>query len=283
MQFQTLVNGQPEQHIRVTDRGLAYGDGLFETARVMNGQLMLADFHWERLSSSARRLSIPLPFDRDVFERAMTHAASDHGLAKLILTRGSGGRGYLPPEHPDVQWIIQGMACPQTPPQNYRDGVTVRSCRLRLSEQPVLAGIKHLNRLEQVLARREWQDPDIFEGLLFNQQDHLIEATCSNVFLLKEGLWHTPSLETAGVAGVLRAAIISHSSGSASPIRQTSVSETDLHHAEAVFICNSVRGILPVRQWVSESGNPLKYWSYSSELASLQMAIHNQYLFALAE
>jgi 4-amino-4-deoxychorismate lyase len=261
MTFLTLINGQVEQTVPVTDRGLAYGDGLFETYRIVEGSIPLFDLHWQRLSLGARRLALPLPFDRESLLSSLLQTVPETGLAKLIITRGSGGRGYCPPVKTDVFWAIQGMALPETPLDLYQKGVKVRRCQLELSAQPILAGLKHLNRLEQVLARSEWQEPDIFDGLLFDQQGNLIESTVCNVFLLHKKQWITPMLDQCGVAGVMRAAIqdVCEQEGF-SCIEQQITSEL-LLQSEALFLCNSVRGIISVRCWTDTGGDVLKTWS----------------------
>lgn len=261
MTFLTLINGQVEQTVPVTDRGLAYGDGLFETCRIVEGSIPLFDLHWQRLSLGARRLALPLPFDRDSLLSSLLQTVPETGLAKLIVTRGSGGRGYCPPEKANVCWVIQGMALPETPLALYQKGVKVRRCQLELSAQPILAGLKHLNRLEQVLARSEWQDPDIFDGLLFDQQGNLIESTVCNVFLLHNKQWITPTLDQCGVAGVMRATIQDICDQEGLTCIEQQITSELLLQSEALFLCNSVRGILPVRCWTDAGGDVLKTWS----------------------
>jgi 4-amino-4-deoxychorismate lyase len=281
MTFHTLINDRTENGITVKDRGLAYGDGLFETFRVLQGQSWLFDRHWQRLSRSAGRLGIPLPFSRDQLQRYITKVVSgQNGIAKLILTRGEGGRGYRSPDLMSSSWVLQGMALPLAEIDHYQTGVDVRCCHLRLAEQPFLAGMKHLNRLEQVMARAEWQD-EVFEGLMFSRNAHLIEATMANIFLVKDGQLLTPKLDLCGVQGVMRDAIIDSLDGLSSDCFVASTSmplssskdraskicchvidltENDLIAAEAVFICNSVRGVIPVKSFRQDSGELIKQW-----------------------
>jgi len=282
MTFHTLINGRTENRITVKDRGLAYGDGLFETFRVIQGQVLLFDRHWQRLSRSAERLGIPLPFSHNQLQGYITEVVSgQNGIAKLILTRGEGGRGYRSPESVSSTWVLQGMALPLAELDHYQTGVDVRCCHLRLAEQPFLAGMKHLNRLEQVMARAEWQD-EVFEGLMFSRSNHLIEATMANIFLVKDGQLLTPKLDLCGVQGVMRDAIIDSLDGLSSDFFVTPTSiplsslkdrganirchvidltENDLIDAEAVFICNSVRGVIPVKSFRQDSGQLIRQWS----------------------
>ncbi|OPX55255.1 4-amino-4-deoxychorismate lyase [Oceanospirillum multiglobuliferum] len=263
MTFSTLINGQVQSQLSITDRGLAYGDGLFETCRLIDGVAPLLSLHWQRLCAGCIRLKLPNPFHSCAdFAQKLSQVVPHNGggLAKLILTRGSGGRGYLAPSDPVVSWILQGFPVPETPLEHYHQGVVVRRCALQLSVQPILAGLKHLNRLEQVLARAEWQDDGIFDGLLFDQNQRLIESTVCNIFVIKKDQLLTPLLDQSGVAGVMRAAIIESSSALALDIKETNITENQLLNADAAFLCNSVRGIIPIRAWHLDSGDIIKQW-----------------------
>lgn len=274
MTFLTLINGLPEQNWPVSDRGLAYGDGVFETCRILQGQVPLFDPHWQRLSRSVQRLGFELPFGQKELKQYLSQVVPGDGLAKLIVTRGSGGRGYCPPEPAQARWSLQGMAAPATPLEYYQHGVQVRSCQLKLSSQPVLAGMKHLNRLEQVLARAEWQDSSIFDGLLFDQQDHLIETTVCNVFLLKNHQLITPILDQSGVSGVMRAAIEQACPAVGLSFVERKIHRSEIIQAEALFLSNSVRGIIPVRCWF-EGGQMAAQWSVLQlELKQLIALLH---------
>ena len=279
MAFQTLINGTPADQLAVTDRGLAYGDGLFETLRVIDGVAILLERHWQRLTASAQYLGIALPLTCETLARNIHFVTGGgHGVAKLIVTRGSGGRGYRCPERSDSQWLLQGMPLPEADPEHYQKGVTVRSCQLRLAEQPALAGIKHLNRLEQVMARREWQD-EFFEGLMFSQSGYLIEATMANIFMLQGRRLITPALHRCGVRGVMREAVMQYAGALAAlEVVEQECTSDQLMAAESVFICNSVRGIMPVRCWF-ENTDSVQHWnSAANEHISLLMEHFNYQL-----
>ncbi|MAC46748.1 MAG: aminodeoxychorismate lyase [Oceanospirillum sp.] len=276
MTFLTLIDGLPEQSWPTTDRGLAYGDGVFETCRMLQGQAPLFDLHWQRLSQSIQRLGFELPFTADELKQYLSRAVSGDGLAKLIVTRGSGGRGYCPPEQAHARWSLQGMAVPETPLEYYQQGVQVRSCQLKLSSQPALAGMKHLSCLEQVLARAEWQDNTIFDGLLFDLQDHLIEATVCNVFLLQDHQLITPKLDQSGVSGVMRAAIEQACSAVGLSFVERHIHRSEIAQAEALFLSNSVRGIIPVSCWL-EDGQMVARWPVlQPELKPLIAVLHSR-------
>lgn len=267
MRFSTLVNGLSQDQLAITDRGLAYGDGLFETCRIVSGSAPLLSLHWQRLNHGCTRLNLPNPFSSYAdFADKLSQVVSEAGIAKLILTRGSGGRGYFPPDEPDITWVLQGFPAPDTPLAHYQQGVVVRRCSLQLSSQPLLAGLKHLNRLEQVLARSEWHSSHIFDGLLFDQQRHLIESTVCNIFLIQDNKLLTPRLDLSGVAGVMRAAIMQSAAALNISVDETNITESQLRSACAVFLCNSVRGIVPIRAWQLDEGELIHSWSVDHPL-----------------
>jgi 4-amino-4-deoxychorismate lyase len=245
-QADCLINGAAGNRLAARDRGLAYGDGLFETMRVVNGRLPLADYHFARLELGALRLKMApdMPLIR---REAEGFAASlGNGVLKFILTRGVSERGYAPPPTPQPTRILLAGPVPSYPPEHARDGVRLFPCVLRLSAQPLLAGIKHLNRLEQVLARAEWQDQRFAEGLLCDGQDRPIECTMSNLFLLAGQTWVTPLLDQCGVQGVMRDYLIDVLSRSGDRLEQRPVTREELLAAKEVFCCNSMFGVWPV-------------------------------------
>lgn len=228
----------------LTDRGLHYGDGLFETMAVQGGSVRLMDLHLARLTQGARQLGIPLPETEGLAIELMLAAVQmGEGVLKLILTRGSGGRGYLPPEEPSPSLILQRY--PPVAPEG-QEGVSVRLCDIRLARQPALAGLKHLNRLEQVLARAEWRDPAIAEGLMLDSEGWLVEGVASNVFLVREGELFTPLLDQCGVAGVMRAHVMQRAATLGLRVHETRLKLDELMVAEEVFLTNSLHGIRPI-------------------------------------
>ena len=236
-----LRAGQTQAALDPSDRGLAYGDGLFETILVHAGQPVWWPQHWQRLQRGAKVLALALPDEASLRAACdgLLRNAPSRCVLKLIITRGSGGRGYRPPEVAEPVTIISWHPMPQA-----TGPVRLRWCELRWARQPRLAGIKHLNRLEQVLARAEWSDPEIFDGLVCDTDDQVISATSANVFAFIGGRWQTPPLVAAGIAGLARAWVLQHVQGAI----EAELSRAEIESAEALFLCNALRGILVVRQ-----------------------------------
>jgi 4-amino-4-deoxychorismate lyase len=240
----TLVNGSPDGAISAMDRGLAYGDGLFESIRFVGARAPLWPRHMQRLQESCRRLRMPPPDAAQLWHEASAVSRDlPHAVVRITLTRGVGERGYASPVSPSITRIVAAFGAPAVPAQNYVDGVAVRVCELQLATQTALAGIKHLNRLEQVLARAEWSDPSIAEGLLCDGEGRIVCATMANVFAVIDGVLMTPALERCGVAGVARAEIVEAFAST----RITDISLHTLRRAEELFLSSSVRGIVPIR------------------------------------
>jgi 4-amino-4-deoxychorismate lyase len=226
--------------ISAADRGFNYGDGVFTTLRVHAGAPVWWDAHWARLVRDASALAIALPDEAKA--RAAAHAACGgvkRAVLKLVLTRGEGGRGYAPQADAKSTFVVGLHDMPARAP----DPLAVRWCDLRLAIQPRLAGLKHLNRLEQVLARAEWDDEKVFEGLLRDSEGRVVCATAANLFVRRGERWLTPPVRRCGVAGVMRAWCL-QALGAA----EADFEPADVEAADALFLCNAVRGILPVHR-----------------------------------
>lgn len=241
------------------DRGFVYGDGLFETMRVANRRIPLLDRHLERLGAGCLRLGIPAPSTASLAHRARTAAATiDDGVVKLLLTRGSGGRGYRPPEAPCARIVVSQHTAPILPRTWYREGVRVRICETRIGRSPATAGLKHLGRIEQVLASAELTE-DETEGLMLDEHHHVIEGTRCNVFLYLSGVLVTPRLDMSGVAGVMRALVQEYAQRIDVVCQERTVELDDLRQASEILLTNAVLGVLPVTRipslgWQRERG-----------------------------
>lgn len=242
-----LVNGDKEERLSPDDRGLAYGDGLFETIALRDGKWRFLDLHLERLLSGCKRLGIPA-VDPELIRCELDLAAESarEGTGKVMITRGSGARGYRPPDPPSPTRVIAVTQRQETTSPAWLDGVRVRYCKTPLSENPVLAGMKTLNRLEQVLARAEWSSPDIAEGLMMTCKGHVICGTMSNLFLVDEDTLLTPALDRCGVRGIMRRVILEEAVALGIPAREGVITQASVMAAGEVFISNSQRGIGPV-------------------------------------
>lgn len=239
-----LVDGRPQDTVAALDRGLLYGDGLFETIRFVRGIAPLWPRHMQRLLHGCERLRLTAPDPVLLWAEAQ---AATQGMAdavlRITLTRGVGARGYAIPEATRATRIVAGFAMPEIAAGAYRDGVRLHLCETRLAAQPLLAGLKHLNRLEQVLARAEWSDPAIAEGLLCDVHGNAVAATAANLFAVVDGVPVTPAVDCCGVAGVLRAELLAM-------LPQAQVRDLPLAECLAageLFLSSSIRGILPVQ------------------------------------
>jgi 4-amino-4-deoxychorismate lyase len=246
MAVKTLINGKQTDQISSYDRGLQYGDGVFETIAVQNSNLLCFEEHLERLISGCKRLNIPFSDTTLLKEEANSLIESDDSyVIKIIITRGEGGRGYALPNETKPSRIISLHPFPQHPEKNRADGIKARICDYKYTQNESLAGIKHLNRLEQVLARSEWNDESLAEGIILDTEENVIEGTMSNIFCLIDDVLYTPDLGRCGVEGIIRNKIITLASDLKVEIKNITL-ET-LYNAREVFVCNSIIGIWPIQ------------------------------------
>ena len=245
-----LVNGVESDRISIADRGLAYGDGLFETIAVRNGRPCLWDAHLHRLRRGARKLAIPFPPEALLLQE-FERVAGDGGkcVVKLVLTRGTGGRGYLPPASVRPTRIFSRHACPDYPEAWTEEGVAVAFCRMTLAENPRLAGLKHLNRLEQVLARSECGRGGFSEGLMCDGRNRVIAGTMSNLFVLRGRSLSTPRLDTCGIAGTVRGLVLEMAAAFGLEPAERDLGPADLAGADGLFLTNALIGAWPVRRF----------------------------------
>ncbi len=248
-QVDFLINGQNQVGLSVMDRALAYGDGVFRTLKIQQGKPQHWDLHYQKLAQDCAALKLACPA-AELLLQDLTRlfAESDNAVAKIIISRGIGFRGYAVPEHIASTRIVIKSALPHYPDSHAIEGVKLHLCELTLGYQPLLAGIKHLNRLENVLARMEWTTSDIVDGVLLDAEHNVIEGTMSNIFVREGGNLLTPDLARCGVAGITRQRIINIAPKLGLAAKITAISLPQLLAAEDVFICNSVFGVWQVRQ-----------------------------------
>jgi 4-amino-4-deoxychorismate lyase len=260
-----LVNGSETAGIAADDRGLQYGDGLFETMAAVGGRVRHLDLHLTRLEQGCRRLRMPMPSPgliEDECARVLEGLGA--GTVKLTLTRGPGPRGYRPPAEPSVTRIVVSSA--PKPRGDALAPLAVRFCETRMGLNPLLAGLKHLNRLEQVMACAEWDDPAIGEGLMLSSDGRLISATAANVFLVEDGRLVTPAIRDCGVAGIMRQLVMAAAAEMGLPTVVEDVLPDRLVAADEFFVTNAVVGIRPVEELVG-----MRRWE-SSEITRALMA-----------
>jgi len=238
----TLVNGHPAETVDALDRGLAYGDGVFRTLRTQAGQPLWWRDHYAKLTADSTALGLACPSEAEL-RAEVCRAAEAEGVAKIILTRGVGARGYAPAADPSCTRIVMASPLPPHARPDAPVDIRARWCTLRLARQPRLAGIKHLNRLENVLARSEWDDPAIIEGVLCDDTGAVISGVMSNLFWVRDGELFTPDLSQCGVAGVARARLLRAAARRGIPTHIGRQLPDAILAADEVMICNSVIGV----------------------------------------
>lgn len=266
-----LINGQAETGLSPLDRGIAYGDGVFRTLKTSAGKPLWWADHYAALAHDCAALALVCPEERILLAeiKAVAHALTQ-AVVKITVTRGEGLRGYAPPDPASPTRIVTASPLPDY--ANYAHyGVNVRWCELRLARQAQLAGIKHLNRLENVLARQEWADPNIAEGLLCDDTDAVIGGTMTNIFTMCDGRLHTPDLSLSGIAGVTRTRVLRAARAHAIDVQIGRLEKADILAADEVFLSNSIAGLwriarLDTQQWVSaEWTEQFTRWIYEAD------------------
>jgi 4-amino-4-deoxychorismate lyase len=244
-----LINGQVGQSISIRDRGLLYGDGVFRTLRAQHGIALHQDLHLQKIQQDCAKLGIHCPaLSHLEHELAGLLVQHPNAIIKLIITRGIAERGYAAKADASPTYLWDVSDLPVYPAQNYTLGIALRICELRLSQQAQLAGIKHLNRLENVLAASEPHAEKFAEGLLLDAQGSVIEGIRSNVFVVQSGVLLTPDLTQCGVAGVQRDRVITYAAQHAISLQIRAISLAELLVADEVFLVNSVLGLWSVRE-----------------------------------
>lgn len=243
------VNGQATQHISVDDRSFQYGDGCFTTMLTCDGKIQFWDYHRERMQACLTKLGIAQP-DWSLVTNWLANAtlpASQAGL-KLHVSRGNGGRGYSPTQVTIPNVTISHFAFPEHYRQWQVDGLQLGLCQQRLGINPLLAGHKHNNRLEQVLLKAEAEQQGFSDAVCCDVEGRVVETTMANLFWIKSNQLFTPSLERAGVAGVARRVILEQANALGMKVQVGDFSLTALTSADEVFASNAIIGVAPVCQ-----------------------------------
>lgn len=255
------LNGQLNDQISIRDRGLAYGDGLFETIAIINNKAHNWNLHWQRLSQSAKFLGINLVDETEfinIKNKICKQLQQDKFILKIIVTRGEGGKGYQTPENQYSQWIVLSNPWPNYPLHYYEQGVDVQQLDFKLSVQPTLSQHKHLNRLEQVYAKQQLAEK-YQEGLLCNTLDHVIEGISSNLYFVKNNVLCIPELTNTGVKGTVRSQVIELCKENNITFIISDYKIEDIMVSQEVFLSNSIIGLWPVRSLTLINGQIIDY------------------------
>ena len=260
--FISLVNNEFTHNISILDRGFAYGDGFFETmlwkhlggvARP-NLKVEFWEKHYDRIKKGCDLMKIKLPNLIDllkqrekILQRSFFNASLQEGILKLIITRGVGGRGYKFDNNMKPTIAFLSFPKPKFNPLVYENGVKVRFCKNKLYSHNRLFGLKHMNRLDSVLARSEWED-EFFEGIILDEDTNLVEGTMTNIFFVKGDILITPPIEKTGINGILRQVVIEKAKNFFKRIEISKVNKKILGSFDQMFLTNSVMKIVPVKK-----------------------------------
>jgi 4-amino-4-deoxychorismate lyase len=232
-----------------TDRSFQYGDGLFTTIKVKAGQLSLWDLHLQRLVWGAKRLQIQHFDPAELTAQVQQAISAPEQVLKVLISRGLAGRGYSPQGISSPCCYISSAALPDY--SNWQQqGIELGLAQFKLAQQPALAGLKHNNRLEQVLIKAELAHTDVDDLVVCDQQGWVTEVSAANLMFYLQGRWCTPLLDLAGVNGVMRQYLMQNRS-----VTEGRYSVEDLWQAEAMLICNALMGVVPVNTFAGQIKN----------------------------
>ncbi|MES2500531.1 MAG: aminodeoxychorismate lyase [Pseudomonadota bacterium] len=268
-----IINGSFDFAISPLDRGFAYGDGVFRTMLVRNGLPECWPQHYQKLVADCAAIKIVCPSaellmsDLQQLFSLQEVAQNSVAVVKIIITRGEGERGYAPPAITSPLRALIKADPPVYPDSYFSEGVDLHICKTPLAAQPLLAGVKHLNRLENVLARMEWNDPSLTDGIMLDSENHVIECTSANIFMRHGGMLITPNIDKCGVAGITRQRIIDLAHLVGLTVKIETFDLAKLFLADEVFITNSLYGVFQVKNLQQ------KHWLPSSLAADIRKVL----------
>lgn len=241
--MQTIIAANETSSISTHDRGLNYGDGFFTTAMVTDGQVEHWAYHRTRLIECAQRLAFPA-LEFTALESHITQqvASQAQAVVKIVVTRGEGGRGYAPPSECNLNIIVSVLAYPDHYNSLTDSGISLAISPIKLAVQPHLAGLKTLNRLEQVLIKNALQTQHSDDALVLDYNNNVIETSAANIFAIKNNKVFSPRLDECGIKGVFLQSLCDKLT-----VEFKTVSVDDLTQADAIFVCNSLMKIVPVK------------------------------------
>ncbi|MCV2884273.1 aminodeoxychorismate lyase [Aestuariibacter sp. AA17] len=267
-----------EQEQFLNNRGFNYGDGCFTTMLVLKNNVCFLQDHIARLMHACSALQIKHINEIHIKNRIFTAikenitSCDNAYVLKVVITRGDGGRGYAPDQHTEPHIFISRHAYPSQYETWRKTGIAVGVSGFKLGIQPALAGIKHLNRLEQVMVKLHQSHDDVNDDIVLDVNNFVVECSASNIFWKTDGAWYTPSLQQAGIQGIMRKQIIHRFSQRHIPISETQSLIDEVQHAEAAFCCNSVMGIIPIVKIKTQS------WTHNMEICPETQGMHQELL-----
>tara|TARA_B100001059_G_scaffold97528_1_gene96839 strand:- start:12016 stop:12810 length:795 start_codon:yes stop_codon:yes gene_type:complete len=259
-----IISPNTSSDISPDDRCFLYGDGFFSTVRVTGGVPELWPLHLARLQHTAAQLAIDIA-DWNLISNAVIDAIAtaqaNNAVLKIQLSRGSGQRGYSPAGIAPASVYISISNLPDYS-RWQQQGVTLALAELQLAVQPLLAGLKHCNRLEQVLLKQQAISRGVDDLLVCDQQGYVTEAIAANLFLHRAGRWYTPELSRAGVAGVMRSHLLSRHPD----IEQVNWRLSELKNVDAMVLTNALMGGVPVQSYNNQPLDLVLAKTWCSEL-----------------
>ncbi|GDX06743.1 aminodeoxychorismate lyase [Buttiauxella sp. A111] len=262
-----LINGELTDNLPANDRAVQFGDGCFTTARVSAGNVRFLEQHIGRLQQGCEKLLIPF-VDWSLLETEMQQlaAAEQQAVLKVMITRGSGGRGYSAANCLQPTRLLTLSAYPDFYTQWREQGISLALSPIQLGINPHLAGIKHLNRLEQVLIRTHLEQTPAQEALVLDSDGWLTECCAANLFWRKGSQVFTPYVDKSGVNGTMRQHIIACLADSSWQVTEVRERLDSLGAADEVLICNALMPIIPVNQAESWRFNSRELYQFLAPL-----------------
>ena len=265
-----LINGSEQNTLAVNDRATQFGDGSFTTARIIKGRVQQMTAHVGRLQQACERLSIPFSdWQRLTHEMSLLAARQDEGVLKVIISRGAGGRGYSGSACDVPTRIISVSAFPAHYARWKEAGVTLALSPVPLGRNPYLAGLKHLNRLEQVLIRSHLEQTDADEALVLDSDGWLTECCAANLFWRCGQDVYTPHLDQAGVNGIMRQFIMAQLAHSPFRVVEVNARLSELAQADEVLICNALMPVIPVQRYAGQQWPSRELYQFLAPLCEL--------------
>lgn len=267
-----------EAPFNASSRAANYGDGCFTTAQVSDGKVELLSLHIQRLQQAAKVLKYQLmQQDWESLSAHMKEVAGDiqQGIVKIVLCAEDGGRGYARSGEQTIAFV-RGFQAEDIYASQRQTGITLQFSDFRLSNSGDLSGLKHLNRLEQVMAKTEPKEKQVFDLILCDEQGMLVETSSANLFWFNGKSWFTPELTKCGVKGVMRNHVVASLESNSTPIFEMAATSDILAKAHSIFICNSLMKVLPVTKIISQNGDWEMDYQLTEQLLELQgLVSHN--------